>query len=34
LRTCAYRFAGRGKTENNYVPDSEVFVVTERVFVR
>jgi hypothetical protein len=34
LQACAYRFVGRGAAENNYVPDSGVFVVTELVFAR
>ena len=34
LQVCAYKFAGRGKTENNYVSDSGVFVVAGSAFAR
>jgi hypothetical protein len=32
LQVYAYSFVGGGKAENNYIPDSVAFVVTELVF--
>ena len=34
LQAQAYKFSGGDAVENNYVPDSEVFVVMELVFGR